>query len=837
MRENISERFLEFTGKIILLTLVILCLSAFTEGDKNWPHPLPCRIKNSMNPELFIMTLGDVKTKLSQGIFYPEKDLIILNDGSEITNYYKDTLEIKYFMPIDKTDFPLPPSGWCSWYYYYQEISADEIKKNAKWLAENLKEYGGIYCQIDDGWQGTGHGLGENRDWTTIDKRFPEGMKELATYIRELGLLPGIWLAPHGQSNREVVDKWNAFLLKEDRTTASDTWEGTYLVDPTASDADEYMKDLFNTMADKWGYDYFKIDGQPIVINEYKNKQSFMKNSDENPVELYRHTLNTIREAIGEKRYLLGCWGIPLDGIGIMNGSRTGGDVFLDWDEGFITAVNATMSYYYLHNIAWYCDPDVMCVRSPLTMDMARAWATLQGLTGQGLMDSDRLMDLSPERVEIMKRVYPAVDIRPLDLFPSKRNKKIWDLKINHLGRNYDIAGCFNYKKNKTDVVHLNWEELGLPANAKVHVFDFWNEEYLGCWEKGYFAHLAPASCQVLTLMVAEEYPQLISTNRHITQGWVDLIKCSFDEKTNTYSGESQVIGNDTYELRFVFPRPGKTYRIKSAVAENLKAVINNHQGWASIRFTSPESKKITWKVIFEPTEIYTYPVNKPYKINVEPLGFNGVKLSWFPNYYLTAGYNVYYNNVLLGMTPESNVILRNLNFLENDFIEIASVWYDGTESQKKTSVKIELDKFYPDEIFLSDIEPNSATAGWGGTPKNDEAIDNRPLIIGDKTYSKGIGTHAVSDIEYSLKGFYKKFTAEVGLDAYSLKCKQGTVVFQVFGDDKLLWESGVIKYSDPVLPINIDISGVDVLRLHVGDAGDGIDYDHANWGNAKIGK
>jgi hypothetical protein len=382
MRENISERFLEFTGKIILLTLVILCLSAFTEGDKNWPHPLPCRIKNSMNPELFIMTLGDVKTKLSQGIFYPEKDLIILNDGSEITNYYKDTLEIKYFMPIDKTDFPLPPSGWCSWYYYYQEISADEIKKNAKWLAENLKEYGGIYCQIDDGWQGTGHGLGENRDWTTIDKRFPEGMKELATYIRELGLLPGIWLAPHGQSNREVVDKWNAFLLKEDGTTASDTWEGTYLVDPTASDADEYMKDLFNTMADKWGYDYFKIDGQPIVINEYKNKQSFMKNSDENPVELYRHTLNTIREAIGEERYLLGCWGIPLDGIGIMNGSRTGGDVFLDWDEGFITAVNATMSYYYLHNIAWYCDPDVMCVRSPLTMDMARAWATLQGLTG-----------------------------------------------------------------------------------------------------------------------------------------------------------------------------------------------------------------------------------------------------------------------------------------------------------------------------------------------------------------------------------------------------------------------------------------------------------------------
>jgi alpha-galactosidase len=60
-------------------------------------------------------------------------------------------------------------------------------------------------------------------------------------------------------------------------------------------------------------------------------------------------------------------------------------------------------------------------------------------------------------------------------------------------------------------------------------------------------------------------------------------------------------------------------------------------------------------------------------------------------------------------------------------------------------------------------------------------------------------------------------------------------VVFQVFGDDKLLWESGVIKYSDPALSIDIDISGVDILRLYVGDAGDGIDYDHANWGNTKI--
>ncbi len=81
-----------------------------------------------------------------------------------------------------------------------------------------------------------------------------------------------------------------------------------------------------------------------------------------------------------------------------------------------------------------------MLLRQPLTIDQARVWATLQGLTGQALMASDRLMDLSDERVDIMRRVFPAVDIRPLDLFPAGRTKRIWDLKVNHLGRNYDVG-------------------------------------------------------------------------------------------------------------------------------------------------------------------------------------------------------------------------------------------------------------------------------------------------------------------------------------------------------------------------------------------------------------
>ena len=36
-------------------------------------------------------------------------------------HYYRDTLDNKFYQPLDKSMFPVPPSGWCSWYYYFYD--------------------------------------------------------------------------------------------------------------------------------------------------------------------------------------------------------------------------------------------------------------------------------------------------------------------------------------------------------------------------------------------------------------------------------------------------------------------------------------------------------------------------------------------------------------------------------------------------------------------------------------------------------------------------------------------------------------------------------------------
>ena len=216
----------------LLIIMVIMTLSIPTSSaqpSQEWPYSIPCRVKDGVNKDLLVMTLGDVETPLADGTFDSSKDQLTLKSGEITEHYYRDVLGIQCFVPIDKTHFPVSPSGWCTWYYYYSRINEDEVKQNARWIADNLKDYGAQYVQIDDGWQGDG-GEYTERDWNRIrQSQFPSGMKPLADYIKSLGLTPGIWIAPHGQTDPEFAKAHpELFLFKPDETSASETWKASF---------------------------------------------------------------------------------------------------------------------------------------------------------------------------------------------------------------------------------------------------------------------------------------------------------------------------------------------------------------------------------------------------------------------------------------------------------------------------------------------------------------------------------------------------------------------------------------------------------------------------------
>jgi len=79
-----------------------------------------------------------------------------------------------------------------------------------------------------------------------------------------------------------------------------------------------------------------------------------------------------------------------------------------------------------------------------------------------------------------------------------------------------------------------------------------------------------------------------------------------------------------------------------------------------------------------------------------------------------------------------------------------------------------------------------------------------------------------------------KKFSSFVGVDD-EVPNNQGSVQFKIYGDQKLLWDSAVMKGADPAKEADVNIKGVKKLLLVVGSAEGDMNNDHADWADAKI--
>jgi alpha-galactosidase len=136
--------------------------------------------------------------------------------------------------------------------------------------------------------------------------------------------------------------------------------------------------------------------------------------------------------------------------------------------------------------------------------------------------------------------------------------------------------------------------------------------------------------------------------------------------------------------------------------------------------------------------------------------------------------------------------------------------------------------------VWLDDLNLAAATQGWGDPHKN-QSVEGHPLTIGGKQFTRGFGTHAVSELPVNLAGGAKSFSASVGVDDEVNGSTVSSVEFIVRGDGKVLWRSDVMKAGEPAKDCAVDLTGVKSLVLEVSDAGDGEGFDHAEWADAKF--
>ncbi len=113
-------------------------------------------------------------------------------------------------------------------------------------------------------------------------------------------------------------------------------------------------------------------------------------------------------------------------------------------------------------------------------------------------------------------------------------------------------------------------------------------------------------------------------------------------------------------------------------------------------------------------------------------------------------------------------------------------------------------------------------------------AVSGRPLRLGGRTYSTGLGLHSFCELTYAIEGKYSRFVAVVGID--DAVRPAGNAELVVLGDGKPLGKPVVLTGKDAAKTLRIDVAGVKSLTLRVEFGSDGLDVaDHVNLAAARL--
>jgi alpha-galactosidase len=423
----------------------------------------------------------------------------------------------------DAVTWPEPVAGWCSWYYYFHAVSEAEVIANLDEIAARRRELPFAYVQIDDGYQA------EIGDWLTPNEKFPHGMGWAAELIHDRGLKAGLWLAPFliGENSQLWKDHpdWAVQYKPGTPMVAMLNWQQRcYALDLTLPDVLDWLRHVFRTIFDEWGYDYVKIDF--IYAGAV---DGIRHGPDLTRAQAYRRGIDTIREAAGD-RFILGC-GQPIGpSIGVVNGARIGPDVAPFWhpmvrsgerdDMSSVSTLNAlrnVLSRWWMHGSLWLNDPDCLMVRgdeTALTLDEVRTLATVIGLSGGMVLDSDNLARLTDERREIISMLLPVYgrSAVPLDLFTAEGMPTLFELECG----THRMLGVFNWGEEAADVV------VPLPAED-THVFEVWESSYKGILTGETTVPLPAHGCALLALRPALGRPQVVGSTIHLLQGAMEI--------------------------------------------------------------------------------------------------------------------------------------------------------------------------------------------------------------------------------------------------------------------------------------------------------------------------
>lgn len=305
----------------------------------------------------------------------------------------------KLFRPI--------PTGWCSWYCFGPRVTAQEVLENLEVISKSIPDL--KYIQIDDGYQPA---MG---DWLETGKAFGGDVVAVLKEIKKRGFEPAIWVAPFvAEQSSHVFQQRPEWFIRgaDDKPLVSSdvTFGGWrrgpwYALDGTHPVVQQHFEELFSTMRRQWGCSYFKLDANfwgAMHGGRFHDPKATR-------IQAYRRGMEAIRRGAGDS-FILGCNHPIWPSFGLIDGSRSSGDIKRSWPT-FKREAFQTMNRNWQNGRLWWNDPDAVLLTGDLPDEEFQSHATAIYASGGMVLSGDDLTRIAPERLAMLKKLLPSIGV------------------------------------------------------------------------------------------------------------------------------------------------------------------------------------------------------------------------------------------------------------------------------------------------------------------------------------------------------------------------------------------------------------------------------------------
>ena len=684
-------------------------------------------------------------------------------------------------LPEFKTWALTPPMGWNSWDCFGPSVVEDEVKANADYMAEHLKDFGWEYIVVDIRWyadnQTTGHYNPYDETDFVIDKygrympspkRFPSsvngaGFKPLGDYIHNLGLKFGIHIM-RGVPKEAVYNKMPILgtEITADQIYSTEhecTWlKDNYTIVKEKEGAQEYYNSILDLYA-SWGVDYIKVDNlsRPYYADEIEMLRKAIDQTGRpillsmspgaTPLDQHEHASNnanlwrTIDDFWDNWAQLNYSFGVCADWAPyISKGAWPDADMlplgkFIRGERAHDRYTNFTENEQYTLMTLW------SMFKSPL-------------MFGGNLPDNDKFTNELITNKEVLyvnqhsennKEWYAKEDIITWTADDPENGDKFLAL-FNNEGDGFVKTKKLLYRSGTVSQL-----TDGFGENIDVQIPEGSTELFLivndggdgNAWDHANWINpkIELSTGKVINLTDLKwEYA---------TTGWGGVnINNSASGLTLNIKGKDYENGIGTHSQSLImYNIPDNTVRFTSFAG--LDKVCTDVKGGSTIEFMLSVEDPTPRTVDINKALANTGRISRTMSATATPVeaDIKGAK------------------KLYLVVTDAGD----NFKFDHADWIN-PTIYKENGES-----------------LSLTELDWTGATSGWGKVEKN-KSVEGNKLTVAGKTYNTGFGTHSNSIIEFDLPEGYTKFKALCSFDDEVKDARDGvTMEFLVYTQDPIL--------------------------------------------------